>query len=415
MDIYGWGFNAFRQLAQHTEEDILSPLRIASVNNAQILFVSWSETLVLLNKSYRLLGGASGCLSSTIGLSETSSPDVIPASFFGAHEGVEGCISGTGQLFFLDTHPLKRSMIDRTSSTTSSKAFQCLGMNPGPIKLTHISIAGNSRVAVTFCEKSEGTPPRTYILQFSTIEEFRTWYKSHPFFDTSGKVDPLPPTSSSGIRHSFYVIPGLSSQLVSGATSFGLLTSTGCIYTWGDSRYVRCLGRPIADLSSASIPTQIPYLSETRVEKIASGSWMSGALSNEGELFIWGQGNPSSNGEIAALRTVHEETDNEDEEDEFVKEVCVTIHNLRACVYDFGIGSGHLVVAAEVINLEKVLKRALFCAGQGETGQLGLGQKLQFLANLTEVQELSMKRVRSVACGGNNSFVVVDSLSTVGA
>lgn len=173
MDIYAWGFNAFRQLAQHTEEDILSPLRIASVDNAQILFVSWSETLVLLNKSYRLLGGASGCLSSTIRLSETSSPDVIPASFFGAHEGAEGCISGTGQLFFLDTHPLKRSMIDRTSSTTSSKAFQCLGMNAGPIKLTHISIAGNSRVAVTFCEKSEGTPPRTYILQFSTLlQEF---------------------------------------------------------------------------------------------------------------------------------------------------------------------------------------------------------------------------------------------------
>ena len=410
MDIYAWGFNAFRQLAQHTEEDILSPLGIASVDDAQILFVSWCETLILLNKSYRLLGGTSSCLSSTIGLSETSSPDVIPASFFGAHEGIQGCISGTGQLFFLNTHPFKRPMIDRTSSTTSPKAFQRFGMNPDPIKLTHISIAGNSRVVVTFCEKSEGTPHRTYILEFSTVEEFRTWYKSHPFFDTSGKADPLPPTSSSGIRHSFYVIPGLSSQLVSGATSFSLLASTGCIYTWGDSRYVRCLGRPIADLSSASIPTQIPYLSETRVEKIASGSWMSGALSNEGELFIWGQGSPSLNGEIAALRTVRGETDNEDE-DEFVKEVCVTIDDLRACVYDFGMGSGHLVVAAGVNDLEKVLKRALFCAGQGESGQLGLGQKLQFLAKLTEVQELSMKRVRSVTCGGNNSFVVVDNLS----
>ena len=413
MDIYAWGFNAFRQLAQYTEEDILSPLRIASADNAQILFVSWCETLVLLNKSYRLLGGTSSCLSSTIGLSETSSPDVISASFFGAHGGIQGCISGTGQLFFLDMHPLKRPMIDRTSSTTSSKVFQRFGVNPSPIKLTHISIAGNSRVAVSFCEVSESTPSRTYILEFSTVEEFRTWYKSHPFFDTSGKADPLPPTSSSGIRHSFYVIPGLSSQLVSGATSFSLLTSTGCIYTWGDSRYVRCLGRPIADLSSASIPTQIPYLSETRVEKIASGSWMSGALTNEGELFIWGQGSPSSNGEIAALRTVRGETDNEDEEDEFVKEVCVTIDNLRACVYDFGMGSGHLVVAAEAKNLEKVLKRALFSAGQGETGQLGLGQNLKFLANLTEVQELSMKRVRSMACGGNSSFVVVDSLSTI--
>src|SRR6266702_8780800 len=119
MDIYAWGFNAFRQLAQHTEEDIFSPLRIALADNAQILFVSWSETLVLLNKSYRLLGGTSSCLSSTIRLLETSSLDMIPASFFGAYGGVQGCISGPGQLFFLDTHPFKHPMIDRASSTTT--------------------------------------------------------------------------------------------------------------------------------------------------------------------------------------------------------------------------------------------------------------------------------------------------------
>ncbi|OCL14696.1 RCC1/BLIP-II protein, partial [Glonium stellatum] len=178
------------------------------------------------------------------------------------------------------------------------------------------------------------------------------------------------------------------------------------VYTWGDPRYVRCLGRPILDSSPASIPTYIPYLSETRVTKLASGNWMSGALSTEGELFIWGQGSPSGGGEIAALKTAGEDNDNEDEEDEFVKEVQITIDNLQARVYDFGIGSGHLVVAAEVNNLEHVLKRSIFCAGQCEAGQLGLGRKLQFSASLTEVQELRMRRVRSVTCGGNNSFVV---------
>lgn len=41
------------------------------------------------------------------------------------------------------------------------------------------------------------------------------------------------------------MVPGRAKQLVAFATGFVLLTETGEVFTWGDARHERCLGRPV--------------------------------------------------------------------------------------------------------------------------------------------------------------------------
>ncbi|KAF2178714.1 hypothetical protein K469DRAFT_717929 [Zopfia rhizophila CBS 207.26] len=98
----------------------------------------------------------------------------------------------------------------------------------------------------------------------------------------------------------------------------------------------------------------------------------------------------------------------DEDEDQYVKCVKIEIEEREARVTDVATGSGHILVVAEVEAMAKV-ERAVFAAGQGESGQLGVGGTPKFVDEFTEVRELRGKKVRSLVCAGWSSWVVVES------
>ncbi|KAF2808718.1 RCC1/BLIP-II [Mytilinidion resinicola] len=194
----------------------------------------------------------------------------------------------------------------------------------------------------------------------------------------------------------------MPTQLEAGATFFTLLLDNGEVFTWGDPRYPQCLGRTVDDDAPATTPTRVPYIEGIRIKKIGSGGWMSGALGSEldgGELYIWGRSEPGFESKISAL--------SKEDDDTHVHVVEVRIDGMEADVVNFGIGAGHLIVAASSDTNNSEVRRAVLACGQGDFGQLGIGKRADFVEKLTEIPCLRGSVVCNVACGSKTSFVVV--------
>ncbi|EMD64272.1 hypothetical protein COCSADRAFT_142589 [Bipolaris sorokiniana ND90Pr] len=201
-------------------------------------------------------------------------------------------------------------------------------------------------------------------------------------------------------------------QVVSNATTTTVLGSSGGP-VWTSSsggRYQACVGRPFC-LDGASEFRAIPYLEHTCVERVASGGYMSAALSAEGELFVWGQACPGSTGDMDVLNgnadghTPSTGIGTEEDADEFVKCLEVRINGKEARVYQVAIGHGHILVAAESGNGSSAKERVVFGAGDNSMGQLGLEER-RFYSAFHEVQSLRGKRVAQLYAAGWSSFVV---------
>lgn len=93
-------------------------------------------------------------------------------------------------------------------------------------------------------------------------------------------------------------LPGVErSQIVAGATHFAALCD-GSVYTWGDSRYPAPLGRMDPETCPSDAPgTVVPgvvYDLESledgeRVVKIIAGGYLTSALTNGGDCYVWGE------------------------------------------------------------------------------------------------------------------------------
>lgn len=207
------------------------------------------------------------------------------------------------------------------------------------------------------------------------------------------------------------IAPFLPTQLVTNATTATALSPSGWVYTrTTDPRYPSCLGRPHTGTLDFE---PVPYLSETHVVKIASGGYTSAAISEEGELFMWGQSCPGTEGELGVLRGLDYESERGDretficgetEQDEYVKclSICIDGHVARA--YDVAIGFGHVLVAAK----NDVGAHVVFSGGCGGEGQLGHGRPVDFLAEFEELTVLRGNRVVQLAASGWSSFVVTE-------
>lgn len=208
-------------------------------------------------------------------------------------------------------------------------------------------------------------------------------------------------------------------QWCTNATTMTALDRQGRVFTYAsDGRYPKCLGRPSGDPDAASridIAQPIPYLEHCTVVKIASGGYMSAALSEDGELFLWGQACPGAKGELNVLkdRAVSPDDRGRVEKDsnseaEFVRILDVAIEGRLARVVDVSIGWGHILVAAEVDKGNGEVARAVLAAGEGGSGQLGVGSKVPFAEDFVEVEALRGKKIRDITCAGYSSFVVVE-------
>jgi hypothetical protein len=202
-------------------------------------------------------------------------------------------------------------------------------------------------------------------------------------------------------------------QLCSNSTTVTALSLDAVYTSTRDPRYPQCLGRPYDGTVAFE---SVSYLSETNITKIASGGYMTAAISDEGELFLWGQACPGSAGDLVVLKgNVLDDRQSEskgtgisieDEQDDFVKCLTVRIDGEAANVYDVAIGHGHILVAAEVAVLGSPVKRVVFAAGDSSKGQLGLSDVGDFVNDFEEISRLRGKKVEQLAAAGWSSLVV---------
>jgi hypothetical protein len=204
-------------------------------------------------------------------------------------------------------------------------------------------------------------------------------------------------------------------RLCTNSTTATILDKNGQIHTsTSDPRYSKCLGRAYGGTADFE---PISYLSETRVDRIASGGYMTAAVSSDGELFLWGQACPGAKGELSVLRCNDAPSDSqavpkgagvsaEDEQDEFVKCLTVRIDGHEAQVYDLAVGHGHLLVAAEMKAVDGFVHRAVLAAGDNSTGQLGCSTKTSYYSEFEEVSKLRNKKVLQLVAAGWTSYVV---------
>ncbi|KAF1809105.1 RCC1/BLIP-II [Eremomyces bilateralis CBS 781.70] len=178
-------------------------------------------------------------------------------------------------------------------------------------------------------------------------------------------------------------VQGEKAYLYSGNTFFLLGVNNSQVYSWGDARFRKCLGRDISSAAADKLgPVPLPFTPK----KFSVGGYVAAALSQGGRLIIWGQPRPGH--ETAGLPGV--EGDAEDFAD-------VSMPG-NALVEDFDIGNDHLAVLTR--------DGRVFTAGAGECGQLGIGAQLDWQQSLVEVSELSTKRIREVRCGYASTFAI---------
>jgi hypothetical protein len=197
-------------------------------------------------------------------------------------------------------------------------------------------------------------------------------------------------------------------QICTNATTATVLGEDGKLYTaTRDPRYAKCLGRAYTGSTEFEA---LSYFSETCVKKISSGGYMSAAVSEDGELFIWGQANPGGGEQLAVLEEEGGKVEAgiivEEGQDEMVKCLSVFIANEEASVYDVAVGHGHVLVAAEVQRGGGTRRRAVFGAGESGKGQLGLPSKAGFVQNFEELPAFRDVKVQQLFATAWSTFVV---------
>ncbi|KAJ8117322.1 hypothetical protein OPT61_g1442 [Boeremia exigua] len=208
-----------------------------------------------------------------------------------------------------------------------------------------------------------------------------------------------------------------SIQLAVNATTATALDQNGKVHTRTiDPRYPACLGRPY---TGTSVFEPVPYLSETRITQISSGGYMTAAISEDGELFLWGQANPGTEYNLGVMHGLDTNTEpaegkgtlvwGESEQDEDVKCLNIQINGVEGSAYAVAVGFGHILVAARNERGDRVV----LAAGCGDEGQLGLGKTCEFLPEFAEVTELRGKAITQLMATGWSSFMIVDESSNV--
>lgn len=154
----------------------------------------------------------------------------------------------------------------------------------------------------------------------------------------------------------------------------------------------------------------IPYFSEIRIKKVVSGGYYSAAISDDDELFLWGQACPAARAKGRELRVFKSK---EDDDDDFVRPVSITLEGCNVVPVDVSIGWGHILVTTRVQDPSTGTSwSAVFGAGRNERGQLGRHDDEEFLEDFVEIQEFRGKEVEQIICAGHTSYAV-EKIATV--
>ncbi|KAF2712756.1 hypothetical protein K504DRAFT_452902 [Pleomassaria siparia CBS 279.74] len=394
------------------EDYIYAPKLVLQGHSIQVLWSSWCDALVLIQPTphsqpcpYTIYAGT-GVLPTTISDLKPIIHATVNESehlhFFGAPlgPGLQGVLKASTSVIGL-LNPI-RPRLPPEINTSSAERFvlgyaAVIPSNPeyihGPredgdphnLFIKHISVTSGGHVSAVAINKSKEFAIESSVVGWPSVAGFEKWLDNGDIIEFAGKSMPIPNVAN----------------LVSNATSTTALSTAAQVYTWtSDPRYPTCLGR-LADADApASHPHPVPYLSETNIVSIASGGYLTAALSADGELFVWGQACPGTTSSLSVLRQ-------DDDGDEWVKCVELEIDGQEARVTHVAIGFGHVIVAAEAIGRGHV-ERAVFAAGQGESGQLGVGKSPTFIQDFRQVEALRGKKIKELRAAGWSSWVVVE-------
>ncbi|TQS34779.1 hypothetical protein Golomagni_04827 [Golovinomyces magnicellulatus] len=172
-------------------------------------------------------------------------------------------------------------------------------------------------------------------------------------------------------------------HVVANQTSFTALSSRGDVWTWGDPRYSACLGREILCESSASVPClveSLSYLPTGPIKKISSGGYITAALTNGNDMYVWG-GHPGQPGILDSLASDP-----------------MPINIEGADIIDIAVGFDHI--------LALTLDGRLYTIGFGDHGQLGVSSKQQCQWKEVMLFPIKGQHIIKVYAGYKTSFVV---------
>ncbi|KAI9849011.1 MAG: hypothetical protein M1837_005902 [Sclerophora amabilis] len=363
FELYACGFNAHGQLAGASSEEPPQDLSCVQfmlrANHIRILFAGWADTLLEIDGRL-LLRGASTNGQDEILQCDISSPTWRTA--FGDHNGVRGLVTEEDDVYLVETAYAGPPTLRKIKSGTQN-----------------VSIAGNGKVCEAVGAKSSA---QCHILEYPTFAAFS---------------DPL---TNSTLRHTLPLTP---TALISNETSFTALfhsspTTPSAVYTWGDPRHTS-LGRLPSASQPAASPHPIDHLGGINLRKVCSGGWISAALSDSDDLYIWG-GRAGEEHRIQALPDVGSGE--------------VTLVDLQGDdggmvdVVDVAVGAGHVLLLDG--------DGSVWGAGRNENGQLDRGAGRQrFLEDWTRLdlnfdqkdKTGAKRKVEGVHCGAWNSFVLV--------
>jgi hypothetical protein len=383
MKLYTFGYDVRSTQQPATLEDQSTPTCILHAPTIQILYSSWCD-LVIAHQSHPpsspwtiTYHGTSLTYAQINSIQSSSAIKYAlscgkPVCFFGStmHDGLRGYVlSEPSHIVIFGTE---------------------LDVEEGAKTIEHFCAFDDARVGGVEMDSRGGV----YVGVDGGI-----WY-----LDNVRGLRDLEATSAPGER----VGEVRTKQICTNATTATVLGEDGKLYTaTRDPRYAKCLGRAYTGSTEFEA---LSYFSETCVKKISSGGYMSAAVSEDGELFIWGQANPGGGEQLAVLEEEGGKVEAgiivEEGQDEMVKCLSVFIANEEASVYDVAVGHGHVLVAAEVQRGGGTRRRAVFGAGESGKGQLGLPSKAGFVQNFEELPAFRDVKVQQLFATAWSTFVV---------
>jgi hypothetical protein len=405
MKLYAFGYDGSYKLQGSTLQDASkrnpTPTCITQAKAIKILWSSWCDVIFAHQDT------AETWTIEYRGTGLTSMQREHIAKSTAIEEALVGC--GTAIRFFgSKMHDGLRGYVISNSTRNEIVIFATeLDADRGAAALQSYLVSGGQRIEEIQMDSRGGVLVNIIcestndgcIVHFENIEELRDRIVSK-----SLSSPPLPRVATFS-----------PAQLCTDSTTATALGTDGQVYTaTRDPRYSKCLGRAYTGHAEFE---PVPYFSETHIRSISSGGYMSAAVSSEGELFLWGQASPGAGTQLAVLseegnqgasRRDMAETGIvlEDEQDEMIKCLTLSIAGEEAFVYDVAIGHGHVLVAAEVCRGGGNTRRAVLGAGLNGKGQLGLSSKADFVQDFKEILAFSDAKIGQMAATAWSTFVV---------
>lgn len=246
--------------------------------------------------------------------------------------------------------------------------------------LSHIAITATGRTAVIFLQ-ARGSR-MIHILDFKSYEAFEEWFAN----PSSASAEGAEPT------YKHHMQGGKALTLLAGATAFILLNEEGEVFSWGDGRHPRCLGRtPDAD-NPSDRPCHISALGGVPIVTTSGCGWMFGALSADADVYLWGRDKPGQDEGLGESLL-----GGRDEE--------VKLLDCEHCqdVASLAVGNGHILIADKKVQV--------FAIGENYNGQLGLGPDSPKFVDrwlFPSIHVLGEEKAVKLFTGDLTSFVMIE-------